>query len=253
MLGIFRDITERKRAEEEARQFSRRLLEVREEDRRQMANVLHHEVGSAAVGLNARLLVAERALGRRDTREARKTLAETTRLLAEWIRRLRALAVELRPPDLDLLGLPAALRALFADVTTRHSVQVRLRCQSIGKRVPADIATVLFRVVQESLTNAIRHASARAVHVELGIRNQTVRLSLKDDGVGFDVPGAFALGRSHVGLRAMREMVASHGGEFAIRSASGKGTHISVVIPLAAALAAERSGRDRKGRSRSRK
>jgi PAS domain S-box-containing protein len=251
MLGIFRDITERKQAEEEARQFSRRLLDAREEDRRQMANVLHHEVGSAAVGLNARLLVAERALGRRDIAEARKTLAQAVPLLAEWVGRLRALAVQLRPPDLDLLGLPAALRALFADVTTRNSVQIRLRCQNIGKRIPVDIATALFRVVQESLTNAIRHASARAVHVELGIRDRAVRLSLKDDGVGFDVPGAFALGRSHVGLRAMREMVASHGGEFTIRSTIGKGTHIRVAIPLAAALAAQRTGRQRKGRERS--
>ena len=229
--SLIRDISKLKQAEERVHLFSRELLSVREEEKRQLSAVLHHEVGSISVGLGARLLSIEEDLREGKCREALHTVRSCRRMFTQAGKRLRALAVDLRPPDLDLLGLPAALRQRVREVSSVSSVNIAFTDASRGAKISGEAQTVLFRAAQESLNNVLEHAGARSVRVRLSSTQRKICLTIVDDGRGFE-PGRLATrpGR-HLGLEAMREMASSLGGEVVVQSARGRGTTIRVDLP----------------------
>jgi PAS domain S-box-containing protein len=231
IIGLVEDITARKLAETQIRDFSWKLLAVREEEKRHFSAVLHHDVGSCTVGVTARLSAAEEDLRQGKYREALASLKEGRRLFVQSTRRLKTLAAELRPPDLDILGLSAALRQHFSLLTKETSIRIRFIDAPYGTAIPPEAQTVLFRVAQEALNNVILHARARLVRVRVSAPRQTLRLSIIDDGKGFDPVRAAAKPGPHLGLRAAREMVETLGGEFTVNAAPGRGTSVLVTLP----------------------
>ena len=229
VYGTNADITERKRAEEElarrTRQLeslSRQLIDAQEAERRAVARELHDDFGQVLTALKLTLQRRER------------DDAESIALVDGAIARMRDLAQDLRPPVLDELGLEASLRWYVEREAKRAGLTFRLALPPLEHRPQATVEITCFRVVQEALTNVIRHAHARHFAVELGTADDALQLVVRDDGQGFDVPAArarAARGESQ-GLLSMRERVALAGGELEIDSAPGQGTSIRARIPL---------------------
>ncbi len=233
--AYIRDITELKRTEDQLRQGARqlevlsaRLLEVQEAERRCLARELHDEIGQA---LTAAKITLE-LLRDRSAPEA-PALTEVITLLGRVLSQVRALSLNLRPAVLDDLGLVPALRWYVHRRAARTGLSIRLDADPLAGRLPAPLETTCFRVVQEALTNVVRHARAHTVSVELRQRPQQLELVIRDDGQGFDVAAArqrAAAGES-LGLLGMQERVQLAGGRLNIESAPGRGTQVRACFP----------------------
>jgi signal transduction histidine kinase len=237
--ALQREIKERRRteihlmqSEEKVRSFSRKVLNAREEEKKRVSAALHHDVGSLAVGLSAHFDAIAQDIRAGKPAEALRWMKRARKLFDRSMAGLKDVAVELRPPDLDLLGLRAALRQHFSQTTRRRGVRVRFTENMGNRRVAADVATVLFRIAQEALTNAVRHGRAKRVDVGLSVRGKEVRLTVHDNGKGFDPLPKRGKGSSQIGLRVMREMATAAGGACTVDSAQGKGTTVFVSMPL---------------------
>jgi PAS domain S-box-containing protein len=229
---IIQDVSEREAAVEQIRDFSRRVLVAREEEKHRLSAALHHDVGSMTVSVSARLQAVEEDLRAGKSQEALATLKECRQLFDESVQQLKALAMDLRPPDLDILGLPIALRQHFVRMTRNASLRISFTDATHGVAIEPDIATTLFRVAQECLNNVIKHAEASRVRVCLAIGKRRIELSIADDGKGFDPDLAAGRPGAGMGLRAVHEMMRGHGGELIMDGAPGKGTRIRAAFPL---------------------
>jgi PAS domain S-box-containing protein len=238
VIWMLIDITERRQAERRMQIFSREVVTARENEKRHLSSVLHHDVGSLAVGISAYLDAIEEDLRSEKPGKALRWMQRTRRLLDESLQRLKGIAVELRPPELDVLGLSAALRQHFSLVTKRGGIRIRFKAGQHGNRLIGDTAVVLFRVAQEALTNAVTHGFAKRVAVDLLTLKKEVRLTIRDNGTGFDPSKKMTLSMSHLGLRVMREMADFAGGAFTIDSSPGNGTTVRLTLPIATAPAA---------------
>ena len=213
--------------------FSQEIIAAREEERKRVSSILHHDVGSLAVGVSAHLDAIEEDLRSGKPGEALKWMKRTRKLFDESVIRLKKLAIELRPPELDVLGLSAALRQHFAQINGREGTRIHFR-EALGRRrMRGDAATILFRIAQEALTNAITHGHATRVDVGLSASNKAVTLTVRNNGKGFDPSRKkTARGTSKMGLRVMQEMAAAASGDFTIDSGRGKSTTVRVRLPL---------------------
>lgn len=228
---LMQDVSRMKQAEERAQVFSRQLLSVREEEKRQLSVVLHHEIGSVSVGLTASLLAAEEDLRQGKKRQALASIRECRRMFARAGKRLRALAVDLRPPDLDLLGLTPALRQHFRELSRVSSLRIHFADSTNGAKISSEAQTILFRAAQEGLNNVIKHAEAKWVRVRLAATPRLIRLTVTDGGKGFDPKRLAGKPGRHLGLQAIQEMAASLGGVVVVQSTKGRGTTIRIVLP----------------------
>jgi signal transduction histidine kinase len=212
------------------RQLSQRVLEVQEAERAAIARELHDEIGQAltAIKLDAQSL-AERAAGP-DAQRLRRCVSIVDATLAQ----VRSLALELRPPHLDQIGLPAALRDLTDRMAASAAIDGRFESSAEDVAPGPDLATTAFRVVQEALTNVVRHAKASGVTVELGQRDGELTLAVSDDGRGFDVEAAERHARrgASLGLLGMRERATLAGGWLRLRSSPGQGTRVEAGFPM---------------------
>jgi PAS domain S-box-containing protein len=223
---------QRVQAEEKTRRLSRELLAARENERKQVSSALHHDVGSLAVGISVHLDAIEADIRSGKPGEALKWTKRTRKLFGESVVRLKGLATQLRPLELDVLGLPAALRQCFSQARECGDTRIHFR-ETLGRRrVAGDAATTLFRIAQEALTNASSHGHAKRVAVDLGASKKEVRLTVRDNGKGFDPHGHRARKTSQIGLRVMQEMAIHAGGACLIDSTPGKGTVVRVSLPL---------------------
>jgi two-component system sensor histidine kinase UhpB len=229
VYGTNADVTERKRAEQElarrARQLeflSRKLIQTQESERRDLSNELHDDLGQMLFAIKLNLERSEQ----RDP--------ESLRLIDGAIARMRDLVHSLRPPLLDESGLEASLRQHVEREATRVGLAFRLALGPLEKRPPSTVEITCFRLVQEALSNVIRHAQARTVDIELVARDGFLHLVVRDDGRGFDVAVARARATSGAsqGLLSMQERAALVGGELEIDSAAGRGTTVRVRLPL---------------------
>jgi PAS domain S-box-containing protein len=238
------DVTERVRAEEALRHaldrlqhLSRRLLEVQEEERRHIARELHDEFGQLLATITLHLHAARGAAGE----AAQLSLAECMGLLRQAGEQVRTLALQLRPAMLETAGLEATLRWL-AEQHQQHT-GIATHVEGHLNAVAGDLAIACVRIVQEALTNVVRHARAQHVSIELCQREDVLELVIVDDGVGFDVKRTSeqAAGSGRLGLLGMRERVQILGGSLEVHSQPDRGTRIRVSVPLArAAVGAER-------------
>jgi signal transduction histidine kinase len=156
-------------------------------------------------------------------------VSELRELVVSTLHDVRRLAVELRPAALDDFGLVPAIERLVETVAEQSGLDFDLQSQLADERLPTDAETALYRIAQEALTNILKHADARHVTVLMSQTNRVARLSVQDDGRGFD-PGD--VGGGGVGLIGMRERMALVGGRLTIESTEGAGTMLTAEVPL---------------------
>jgi signal transduction histidine kinase len=201
-----------------------RLDAAKEEERRFIAHELHDELGQMLTVVKLRLGGSAGASG--DT-------AETVALVDAMIGRVRKISGDLRPPLLDEVGLFPALRAYVAAQSALSGVPIELETEGIdGTRLDPAREIACFRVVQESLTNALRHASPRRIRVRAVLAAGSLSLSIIDDGGGFDT-ATLAAPAGHLGVVGMQERIRARGGRLKIDSRPGAGTTVDVELPLA--------------------
>ena len=236
-LGIARNITERKRAEEALRELSRRLGQAKDEERRRIARELHDSTSQklAAMTMNLGMLGEVVAGKYRWAREARKLLNESLALLEDCSQEVRTLSYLLHPPLLDQLGLAVALRSYVEGFANRSGVQVALEMPQDLGRLPAEVELTLFRVVQECLSNIHRHSGCRTAEIRLALESGRVTLEVSDQGHGIPEQTLQAIekgtARPGLGISEMRERLSHVGGELEIKS-SAQGTTIWIIIHL---------------------
>lgn len=213
------------------RGLTRRLEAAKEDERKRLARELHDEMGQilTTAKLNLQLLPGMGA-----TEDRSRRITDAIGLLDRLIGHVRALSLDLRPPLLDELGLSAALRGYLEAQARRSGLTVDLVSDPVPPGLPNDVEIAAFRVVQEAITNVLRHAGAERVKVELRYDLGWLDLKIADDGRGFDVATALDHGAEgrHLGLLGMRERVESMNGSLTIASAPGSGTEVGARIPI---------------------
>jgi signal transduction histidine kinase len=209
-----------------ARDSLRRVVEAQELERRRLARELHDETGQALTSILLGLKALEERMGDPDSRMAAEELRE---LVVSTLQDVRRLAVELRPSALDDFGLVAALERLTESFSQQTGIAVDFQTALADERLPAEVETALYRIVQESLTNVVKHARARRVSILLARRNGAVKAVVEDDGQGFDSAGGADQG---FGLVGMRERLALLGGRLEVESGRDAGTTIAAEVPV---------------------
>jgi two-component system sensor histidine kinase UhpB len=210
--------------------LSSQIIKAQEEERLRIARELHDETAQALASLLVRQRVAERSP---DAASLQRTMADLRVLTSEALEGVRRMALELRPTMLDDLGLVAALEAYTEAYGARMPLAVHFSADGFeDRRVAPQAELVLYRVVQEALTNAAKHADARHVRVELRRRPDEVVAMVEDDGRGFDVEETMRSRERGLGLFGMQERMALVQGELLIDSAPGRGTRIDARVPM---------------------
>jgi two-component system sensor histidine kinase UhpB len=237
VVGNARDITESRQAEESLRHsheqlklLTVRLAETEELERRRLARELHDEIGQSltALGINLNFVRArispdaEALIARLDSSlEQVERIADSTRDVMS----------ALRPAELDDYGLAATLRSCARQHGQFTGNAIDVNCDDLSSRLSPETETALFRIAQESLTNVARHAGACHVVVTLEETSRGLRMSVEDDGVGYDVSAGTETDRRPAwGLKLMRERATAIGGELSVQSEPGKGTSVAVAI-----------------------
>jgi two-component system, NarL family, sensor histidine kinase DevS len=210
-----------------SRDAVRRVVEAQELERARLARELHDETGQALTSI---LLGLKSLEERVDTDEGRAATAELRELVVATLQDVRRLAVELRPAALDDFGLVPALERLRDTVAEQSAIAVDVQSSLGDRRLPTDVETMLYRTVQEALTNVVKHAEATRVSVRLSQADGMVTLSVHDDGKGFDPRSARDDG---LGLAGMRERAALLGGRFMVEASEGAGTMLKAEVPIA--------------------
>jgi PAS domain S-box-containing protein len=225
------DVTERRKSEQALRALSQQVLTVQEQERRALARELHDEVGQVltAVAINLQTLTAL------CPPDARPTLDDSAAIVAEAIRQVRGLSLDLRPPMLDDFGLAAAVKWYAGQQARRAGLPITVDAGETVPRLPAELEAGCFRVMQEAVTNALRHARATTIRVRLLNLGGELLLEVADDGAGFDP----AASNGGFGLTGMRERAELLGGALAVVSAPGRGTTITLRVPAVTTTGAE--------------
>jgi PAS domain S-box-containing protein len=227
--AIGRDITERRRAQEEIQALAGRLLSAQGEERRWVARELHDDVTQRLAVLAIEMAKLQRQLpkGQQALRQRLQTLHEQIVTLSTDV---HGLSRKLHPSILDDLGLEDALAAECFRLSEPGGLRVVFTDEQVPGAIPRHIALCLYRVAQEALHNILKYAQAREVQVILTGKADGIRLRLDDDGVGFDL--AHARRKGGLGLASMRERLRLIDGRLTIRTRPGAGTHVEVWVPL---------------------
>jgi signal transduction histidine kinase len=233
--GVIADIEPKKRAEADRAALLRRLADTQEQEQRRIARELHDQVGQTITGLSLGLKGLERMLDTEGAgQEVRRQVQWLEALTSEIGRDIHRAALELRPTALDDLGLRQSLQAYASDWSARYGVVVDFQAVGSDERLASELETAIYRIVQEALTNVLKHAEATSVSIVLERRTRELRLVIEDDGRGFDPeqPVADDGRRPQLGISGMRERLALVGGTVRLESAAGVGTTLFVQVPL---------------------
>jgi PAS domain S-box-containing protein len=219
---------------ERLRALSRRLFEVQEEERKRLARDLHDDVGQALTALKIQVESIARP-GNELT--ARSRIDEIVDTVQHTLERVRQISLSLRPPQLDDLGLAAALRSHLDRQARVAGLHAHFEAEDAPQELAPDAETACFRVAQEAINNVLRHARARNLWVRLFTAGGRLAISVRDDGRGFDLDAVRArtANGASLGLVGMEERMALAGGSFELRSAPGQGTVLLATFPVVAA------------------
>jgi two-component system sensor histidine kinase UhpB len=234
MLGIYMDITQRVHQEEqleryleENRRLTQQLMRAQEEERSHVARELRDELGQhlAAIQIGANFILDKMQAS--DSAVA-SAAADIVRASRKTLDSIRDLAQRLRPPMLGFLGLEDTFRATLATWQRAHpTIGYRLNFSGEMEEVTEELGVGLYRILQESLTNVVKHSRARHVDISLTQNRQELELRISDDGEGMD----FDASHSGVGLQEMKERTRALGGRFELRGAPGQGFTLSAIFP----------------------
>jgi len=239
-FGIQRDVTEEHRARanlqasrEQLRALASRLQKVREEERTQIARTIHDELGQALTGLKLDIAWMKNRLPR--DHEVMAQCVSIIERIDQTSNAVRRIATSLRPSVLDQIGLAAALEWQGQEFRARTGIDVVVEQACNGVRIPDDLSSSAFRIVQESLTNVARHAKATHVTIRLAQTETVMTLEVSDNGVG--CAAACLDGTKSLGLVGMRERALACGGEFSITGRPGRGTTVLMRVPVGGGVA----------------
>ena len=233
MLRMYTDITDRKELEATREDVVRRLVGAQEAERTRVAREMHDQLGQHLVGLS--LGLNQLAQQTAETPELHQLICKLQVLSDVMARDAHHLALELRPSALDDLGLEAAVTNYANDFRERYSIEVDVHCD-LTVRLDSAIETTVYRIVQEALTNIVKHAQAQYVSIIVERQDHLLRAIVEDDGVGFPAERFHGHGSPdrRLGLAGMRERAALVGGELNIESSPGHGTTLFLRVPLKA-------------------
>ncbi len=232
ILGMIRDVTDLNRAERQRHRLLRRLINTQESERSRVARELHDEMGQHLTALTLGLKALEGYVA--GSPAGLSTVEHLSQLTQEAIHRVQRIAWDLRPTLLDDVGLHAALESYVRDWTRRTGITVDFHSNGLKQHVlTSAIETSVFRIVQEALTNVIRHAQAKRVSLHLERRGQELRVIVEDDGIGFETETLMGPDiQRRLGLLGMEERAILIGGSFNIESSVGNGTSVYVRVPI---------------------
>ncbi|GFP21560.1 hypothetical protein HKBW3S06_00787 [Candidatus Hakubella thermalkaliphila] len=223
---------ELRRKEEMRTRLLEKVISVQEEERKRIARELHDETSQSLTSLMVGLKIVQSAS---NMEEVRERTAELRSLIEKTLEGVYDLALELRPSILDDLGLVAAVRKHMRDYSRKSDIHMDLHTIGLEeKRLPPEIETALYRIVQEALSNVIKHAGAEKVDVVLEHRGSSVVAKIEDDGRGFDVDKVMNSRKEErrLGLFGMYERASLMGGVLTLKSRPGQGTTVFIEIPL---------------------
>ena len=234
--GIMINITDRKTAEEDLKKINRELHDlschlqnIREEERIEIARDIHDELGQQLTGLKMDVYSLDKQI-KSDDLVIKGKFSDILTLIEESVNSVRKIAAHLRPGILDDLGLVAALQWQSQEVQTRFDISINFISDRSDIDAPAAVSTGLFRIYQEALTNAVRHSNARAIDSSIKIVDGRIILEIRDDGKGIDMSAME--NRKSFGLLGIKERVYVMKGQYELASEPGKGTSISVSVPI---------------------
>lgn len=215
------------------RQLSQQLLLAQEEERKRISRELHDVIAQSLTGINLRLELMKRE-NCASLQELREKIAQAQQIVSQSVDTVHRFARDLRPAMLDDLGLIPALEAYFKDFTQQSGLEVNLKTETGVEELGSIGRTVLYRVVQEALTNVVRHAKATRVDVRLQKQDGILSLTITDNGQGFATDDASIEKSSsrRLGMLGMRERVEIVGGTFSVSSVPGQHTTVEVAIPM---------------------
>jgi signal transduction histidine kinase len=221
--------------QEQLRSLSRQVLSAQEDERKRISRELHDEVAQVLTAINLHLarLKKEATVG---TRDLKKQIARTQRLVEKSVSVVHRFAGQLRPPALDDLGLFSILDSYATDFAKQTGLSIHITSFAQGriKKLDSTKRTVLYRVAQEALANVAKHAKASQVNVSIEKLRGVIRMEVKDNGMSFQVQDVLHSRRKgRLGLLGMRERVEMVGGRFSIESEPDKGTTVRAEIPFA--------------------
>ncbi len=224
--ALFQEVLEKQRRVNE---LVEKVAGAHEDERRRIARDLHDGVAQSFLGV---VYLSDFALEELRGDQVQQTIEDMEKLSArarDGLDELRGVIDDLRPVSLDVLGLKGAAGKLAGDIASTGALEVELECDIDDVELPALVESNLFRILQEALSNALKHAKAARVRVELGVVGSAVRLVVADDGTGIDTGGSRAGGH---GMSSMRERAEEMGGELELSSEVNQGTTITVTVPL---------------------
>jgi signal transduction histidine kinase len=223
-----------RRAQAAQQAFSRQLIESQERERQRIAAELHDSLGQNLLVVKNRALLG--ALSQQDD-EARKQFTEIGATVAQTLEEVRTISYNLRPHHLDQLGLTTTIRAMIDKIAESSGIEMSSELDDIdGVFPPADEITI-YRIIQESLNNVVKHSRAGEAHVAVRCQEHQVEITIRDNGQGFasNASDAGAAPRGGFGLKGLAERVHMLGGTHTIESAPGRGTTVTVRIGTDAA------------------
>tara|TARA_Y100001960_G_C14778487_1_gene884900 strand:+ start:3971 stop:5326 length:1356 start_codon:yes stop_codon:yes gene_type:complete len=221
------NLHEHRLADRSLKELAHKTVMFQEDEKKHLARELHDGINQLLVSSKCHLELLGSKI---DQPDLKQHLAKSQHSLMTAINEVRHISHQLRPSALDDIGLEAAMNSLLQDFKAHSGVEIESSLMTEPGRLKSEVATTLYRVAQESLTNIEKHSQANKVSVILQQMGNMLQLIIRDDGVGFDVQAS--LRKSGIGLRNMRERVEFIGGDFEIESEPGFGTEITVLLEL---------------------
>lgn len=219
--------------QDETRGFYWKVLMLQEEEKKRLSRDLHDETGQIAIALGALLNVIEEELKDGHIEEAMAKIDESRKIVKEISGRLKSMSLNLRPPAFDILGLAAVLREYFSQCTKSSPIKIKFSENIKDKKLNEHIEIALYRIIQEAVYNVQKHSEATLVQVDLILSEKELRLTIEDNGRGFD-PAELENRKdiTKMGLRGIRERVDVLAGNFSIEARPGSGVKLKVALPL---------------------
>ena len=226
-LSVESDITARKRAEEELRSFSQKLVETQEAERKRIALELHDSLGQNLTVINNEIQRSIKVC--KAGTECEHNLGMVSRMVVQSLDEVRSISYDLRPPHLDQFGLKKTIATLIERNSQSSGITLKKKLDFVDGDVPDISQITIYRIIQEGLNNIVKHSSASEASVELVVLNSKVHLKISDDGRGFELNHDESKGQ---GIQGMSERVKILKGSFDISSEKGNGVEIKVVLPI---------------------